>query len=52
MYVLPITSIILERHVNLNLKAYLELNLLFYFRKSGFREHHSCQTALIKIIDD
>ena len=27
--VLPITSLILERHVNLHLKAYLELNSLF-----------------------
>ena len=50
--VLPITSLILERHVNLHLKAYLELDSLFYFRQSGFKEHHSCQTALIKIIDD
>ena len=48
--VLPITSLILERHVNLHLKAHLELNTLFYFRQSGFREH--TQTALIKIIDD
>ena len=39
--VLPITSLILERHVNLHLKAYLELISLFYFRQSGFREHHS-----------
>ena len=45
-------SLILERHVNLHLKAYLALNSLFYFRQPGFREHHSCQTALIKIIDD
>jgi len=50
--VLPITSLILERHVNLHLKAYLELNSLFYFRHSGFKEHQSCQTALLKIIDD
>ena len=34
------------------LKAYLELDSLFCFRQSGFREHQFCQTALIKIIDD
>ena len=50
--VLPIISLILELHVNLHLKACLELNSLFYFRHSGFREHHYCQTELIKIIDD
>ena len=50
--VLPITSLILERRVNPHSKSYLELNSLFYFRQSGFREHHYSQTALIEIIDD
>ena len=50
--VVPITSLILERHVDLHLKAYLELNSLFYFRRSGFREHHFGQTAIIKIAYD
>ena len=42
----------MERHVDLHLKAYLELNSLFYFRQSGFREHHFGQTAIIKIAYD
>jgi len=43
---------ILERHVSKYLKTYLETNYLLYKRKSRFRKHHSCQTALIKNIDD
>ena len=50
--ILPIISLILERHVCQHLKAYLENNKLFYHRQSGFRENHSCQTALIKLLDD
>ena len=50
--ILPIISLILERHVCQHLKAYLENNNLFYYRLSGFRENHSCQTALTKLLDD
>ena len=42
----------MERHVCQHLKAYLENNNLFYYRQSGFRENHSCQTALTKLLDD
>lgn len=50
--ILPIVSLILERHVNIHLKDYLESNSLLYQRQSGFRQNHSCQTALLKIMDD
>lgn len=50
--ILPLISLILERHVSSHLKQYLEKNQLLYQRQSGFRSNHSCQTALIRIIDD
>jgi exonuclease III len=50
--ILPIISLILERHVSINLKQYFEMNKLFYSRQSGFRANHSCQTALVKLLDD
>ena len=49
--VLPVLSLIFEKHVNLYLKSYLESNKLLYSRQSGFRSNNSCQTALIKNID-
>ena len=45
-------SLIFERHVNLHFKTIIEANDLLYSRQSGFREIHSCQTSLIRIIDD
>ena len=50
--ILPLVSLIIERHVILHFKTFLEANDLLYSRQSGFREIHSCQTSLIRIIDD
>lgn len=50
--ILPIISLILERHVSIHLRNFLENNNLLYNRQSGFRPKHSCQTALAQLIDD
>ena len=50
--ILPIISLILERHVSIYLKEHFEKNGLFYSRQSGFRTNHSCQTALVKLLDE
>jgi len=50
--ILPIIALIFERHVSSHLKQYFENNNLFYSRQSGFRSNHSCQTAIVKLLDD
>ena len=50
--VLPILSKIIERHMHDSLYIFLNSNNLVYFRRSGFREGHSTETTLIKIIDN
>ena len=49
--ILPIISKISERHVNKHLMAYLNKYRLIHESLSGFRQKHSCQTALVKLID-
>ena len=47
--ILPTISKIFEKHVNKHLMNYL--NKLIHENQSGFRQKHSCQTALVKLID-
>ena len=49
--VLPTISKIFEKHVNKHLMNYLNKYKLIHESQSGFRQKHSCQTALIKLID-
>ena len=49
--ILPTISKIFERHVNKHFMAYLNKYSLIHESQSGFRLKHSCQTALVKLID-
>lgn len=49
--VLPILSKILERQVHISLMSYLNEHNLLHPTQSGFRSAHSCETALINMID-
>lgn len=49
--ILPTISKIFEKHVNKHLMGYLNKYKLIHECQSGFRQKHSCQTALVKLID-
>ena len=49
--ILPILSKILEKHVHNCLSNFLHEHQLSHKTQSGFRSQHSCETALIHMID-
>ncbi|VDI82471.1 Hypothetical predicted protein [Mytilus galloprovincialis] len=49
--VLPTLSKLIEKHVSNKMYKYLSKLKLLHPTQSGFRPQHSCQTALINIID-
>ena len=49
--ILPTISKIFEKHINKHLVAFLNKYKVIHANQSGFRQKHSCQTALVKLID-
>ena len=50
--ILPTISKIFERHIASHLQVFLQNTCVIHEKQSGFRKNHSCNTALIRLIDD
>ena len=50
--ILPAISKVVEKHVHSSLYEFLSDRNLLFENQSGFRKHHSCQTALLRITDE
>ena len=48
----PFLSKLIEKAANNQITKYLEQNNLFPSQQSAYRKHHSCETAMVKIMDD
>ena len=49
--VLPVISTVIEKHISRHMHQDLAKYNLLHDAQSGFRSNHSCQTALVNIID-
>ena len=50
--ILTVLSKPLEKHIHKHLMKYLESNCLLHPLQSGFRHHHSYQTAIVRLCDE
>lgn len=49
--ILPTISTVFEKHINKHLMAFLNKYELIHISQSVFRQKHSCQTALVQLIN-